>query len=257
MEDSVTLVVGDAHKFLASKEKLCSSSPYFQAMFHGGFAEERTSLVKIEGVTKIALEALLNDVDGLEMSLTSENVFQILQAAGMLQFVDAQRKCCNFIASILSLDNVAQVLREADFLCEEKLFNQAFRLVLYKFPQFRESKGFLELSCRLVTLLLSHNNLNAKSEFHVFEAAKSWLKHDYDSRGHLARQLFGCVRFSELSVEEKEVSIAEFTFDKSIVAKRRSVPQFPCCIGRYKKSPCVFLFDPDAVKVEPFLSLTE
>ena len=55
-------------------------------MFHGGFAEESQSEVKIEGVTEVALDALVRSSDGLDMKLENLPVFQVLEAAGMLQF---------------------------------------------------------------------------------------------------------------------------------------------------------------------------
>ena len=41
-----------------------------------------------------------------------------------------------------------------------------------------------------------------------------------------------------------------------LVQAKRKLPKYPCCIGRHKKAPYVFLFDTEAMKLEPFLSLS-
>ena len=44
-----------------------------------------------------AVEELLSHARGFELGLSEENVDQVLQAAGMLQFEVARKICCNFL----------------------------------------------------------------------------------------------------------------------------------------------------------------
>ena len=37
---------------------------------------------------------------------------------------------------------------------------------------------------------------------------------------------------------------------------QRRVPKHPCCIGRFKKSPYIFIFDTETLSLKPFLSLS-
>jgi hypothetical protein len=63
-----------------------------------GFSESDQTEVHIRGpLESSAVEELLCHAKGMELHLSEENVFSILEASGMLQFEDARKSCCNFL----------------------------------------------------------------------------------------------------------------------------------------------------------------
>ena len=224
-------------------------------MFHGGFAEESQSEVKIEGVTEVALDALVRSSDGLDMKLENLPVFQVLEAAGMLQFCSVQKKCCHFLIEMMNRDisMAIKVLQVAEYLVENELYNKALRYILWNFPQVSKSAKFSKIKVQSLQHVLDHEHLNVSSELEVYGAIQKWISIDQKAREGHAQKLFQCLR----SMSEKELRLISADDIKFRVDRKdRRLPKFPCCIGRYKKSPYVFLYDTVNMKVEPFLSLT-
>ena len=69
-----------------------------------GFSESGQTEVHIRGpLESSSVEELLCHVKGSELHLSEENVFAILQAAGMFQFEGARKSCCNFLKVFTNL----------------------------------------------------------------------------------------------------------------------------------------------------------
>jgi hypothetical protein len=43
------------------------------------------------------VQELLGQAKGFQLNLNDDNIFQVLQAAGMLQFESARETCCDFL----------------------------------------------------------------------------------------------------------------------------------------------------------------
>jgi hypothetical protein len=167
---SLKLICDGCHTFKASKSKLCDISPYFEAMFHGGFAEEDRSEIELKGVTSVGLESLLNFAkDNDLLKLTHDSVFQVLQAASMLQFAAVQRQCRDFISSTLSSANASKVVTEVEFFGEIDLYNKALKILLGNFAKQWRNLNLEILPVTMMKTLLGHQHLSVLSEFQVFE----------------------------------------------------------------------------------------
>ena len=238
-----------------SKKILARHSPYFQAMFYGGFSEGSKSHVKLEGIRCSTLKDIVKYTNGelVELPLNFNTVFEILEAAAMLQFSAIQKQCCQFLVSKINVENVIDILSFAEQLSVQDMFNKAFAFILYHFEKVVNSPNFAKLDERTLQKVVKSKYLRVKNESLVYEAVSKWVKVDEKSRN-----IFGFIelfRTSDLS----EKQLQDINFDNSTKNQdldERRLPKYPCCVGRYKKSPYIFLFDTEAVKLEPLLTLS-
>ena len=106
-------------------------------MFYGGFSEGSKSHVKLEGIRCSTLKDMVNYTNGelVELALNFNTVFEILEAAAMLQFSAIQKQCCQFLVSKINVDNVVDILGFAEQLSVQDMFNKAFAFILYHFEK--------------------------------------------------------------------------------------------------------------------------
>ena len=255
--DCVELDEISKSKLQASKKNLVSHSPYFRAMFHGGFSEGKKSEITIEGVKFSAIEKIVEFTNGHlnGLALDYETVFNILEAAAMLQFSAIQKKCCDYLISKIDVENVIEILSVAKHLSIQDLYSKTFVFALYHFDKIWHSESFLNLEVEVLRKIVKSSHLNVISESYVYEAIVKWVKFDENSRNKHLTDFAKDLRASELSENQlKELKLDKFSIEKSQF--RRNVPKYPCCIGRFKKSPYVFLFDPETLNLQPFLQLS-
>ena len=93
------------------------------------------------------------------------------------------------------------------------------------------------------------------SEVFVFEAIMKWVKFDEPSRHKYLPEIAESLRTNELSIQQLKELKLDDAFNQKNKSQRR-VPKYPCCIGRFKKSPYIFIFDTETLSLKPFLSLS-
>ena len=120
VDDSyVVLILDDSVQVTCERHFLSNSSPYFDAMFSERFAESGKHEIQLHGINKNAMETLIfyarthdsKDWCNTRLNITDDNVIDILQASGMLQFEPVRQFCCEHIlTNTLRLTNALQVL---------------------------------------------------------------------------------------------------------------------------------------------------
>ena len=245
------------HQLQVSKKKLARHSPYFEAMFFGGFSEGTKSHVKIEGVKYSALQKIvtLTSEDSFDFALDYGTVFHILEAASMLQFSSIQKQCCDYLIASMVVDNVIEILIVAEHLSIHNMYSKAFGFALYHFERVMHSQSFLNLEAQTLKKIVNSSQLKVSSEVVVFEAIMKWVKFDEPSRHKYLSEIAELLRTDELSIQQlKELKLDDASNQKN--KSQRKVPKYPCCIGRFKKSPYIFIFDTETSTLKPFLSLS-
>ena len=259
------------HEFHGSRKHLSRESSYFQSMFNSGFAESQSDKIKMSGIPASALDALIKWSDGritnFKYQFENENldVYEVLQASAMILFEMPLKCCCDFLVSTMSIFNACKVLKMSEIYAMEDLFNKTLRFLLWSFDnynfegEFLDSE-FLKLPLKLVKLILGNVNLKTRSELRVFQAILAWVNHDSPHRRKHLEELFQCVNSCALMDNERAIiyECPELPKLTSLQDRnRRFVPQVPCCVGKYKKEPYVFMYDETDVvnPMKPFLSL--
>ena len=118
-ENNVVLLLDDNVQILCDRNILVAASPYFNAMFSERFTESDKREIQLHGISKGAMETLicyarkrdLNEWCISQLDINSDNVINILQASGMLQFEPVRKFCCKYILmEVLQMSNALQLL---------------------------------------------------------------------------------------------------------------------------------------------------
>ena len=118
-ENNVVLLLDDNVQILCDRNILVAASPYFNAMFSERFTESDKREIHLHGISKDAMETLicyakksnLEEWCISQLDINSDNVINILQASGMLQFEPVRKFCCKYILmEVLQISNALQLL---------------------------------------------------------------------------------------------------------------------------------------------------
>ena len=175
-------------------------------MFYGGFSEGTKSHIKLEGIKFSALKHIINNeelsdlVDSRTMSF--DIVFNILEAAAMLQFGRIQKQCCRFLINSMTVINVIEILGVAEHLSIQELFSKAFAFILYHFEKIAKTQGFANLEANTLKNIVKSTHLKVANETLVHDAIMRWIKMDEDSRTKHSSELVKNLRTSELSKQQ-------------------------------------------------------
>ncbi|KAI5737572.1 hypothetical protein M8J76_014804 [Diaphorina citri] len=167
----VVLNVG-ARKIFAHRVVLSACSPYFRAMFTGELAESRQA---------------------------ESNVQTLLPAACLLQLVEIQDICCEFLKRQLDPSNCLGIRAFADTHSCRDLLRIADKFTQHNFQEVMESEEFLILPVAQLVDIISSDELNVRSEEQVFNAIMSWLKYNVSERRQHLAQVLQHVRLPLLS----------------------------------------------------------
>ena len=103
-------LVAEGAKFPAHRVVLAAASLYFQAMFTGSFRENQMNEITLHGMSSDGLKCVLDLIYTAELSLTAENVCDVLSVASLLQLNDTVKHCGRFLVSIVSEQNCLSFL---------------------------------------------------------------------------------------------------------------------------------------------------
>jgi len=250
MEADIVLIVCGT-KLPAQKSLLCQHSPYFLAMFQDHFAEENKSEIELHSVDPTVMEMLINWTNCTSLphkQLSTQEVMDLLQCAGMLQFAEVQGLCVEILCSRLATDNCWSLMQFADLVSEQKLLSRAKKYILWNFERTLTSSDYKNVDATQLREILKSEHLNVKDEMVVFQALLMWIGKE-NKKDKLLPQLFwDCVNLNSLSegnmktITEHDLLKSEHKLFKIMDSKRklglvisnrvgRCPPTYPCIVG--------------------------
>eukprot|EP00118_Oscarella_pearsei_P009849 m.57751 g.57751 ORF g.57751 m.57751 type:complete len:596 (+) comp34758_c0_seq3:50-1837(+) len=190
----VELSVG-SRVFRAHKLVLVSTIPYLNAMLASGMKESRQSTIELKSIDSHAFETILDYAYTGQVEVSAENVQELLPAAGMLQMESLTEACCSFLEGEMDAGNCIGIRTFANLHCCVELEKKANRFVCTRFADVAKGEEFADLEWSEVTTILKSDELQVRSEEVVYEAARSWLLHDFQPRSkHLSEILHKIIR---------------------------------------------------------------
>lgn len=194
----VVLNVG-SRKIFAHRVILSACSPYFRAMFTGELSESRQTEITIRDIDELAMELLIDFCYTSHIIVEESNVQTLLPAACLLQLVEIQEICCEFLKRQLDPSNCLGIRAFADTHSCRDLLRIADKFTQHNFQEVVESEEFLLLPVSQLIDIISNDELNVRSEEQVYSAVMSWVKYNVSERRQHLSQVLQHVRLPLLS----------------------------------------------------------
>ncbi|XP_035698491.1 kelch-like protein 24 [Branchiostoma floridae] len=196
---------------------LSAFAEYFHAMFRGGHSESKKDKIEIGGVSAEALQQLVDYAYTSKITVTTDNVQSLYEAANMLQVKSVEDRCEQFLTDKLSPETCLESWVLADKVSCKRLLEKAKFHALKNFEQVCMTEEFLELPVDILKAYLSDSGLHTKKEEQVLEVIMRWAGHDLQQRQIHVKALLECVCFSHVDQD----------YLKDILKKDRTLSSIP------------------------------
>ncbi|XP_053124434.1 kelch-like protein 17 [Hemicordylus capensis] len=198
---NATLVAG-GKRFPCNRALLASISPYFEAVFTGGFKESRDGEVFLKEMDPSILQKLLAYLYSGELDLTLETAEDLFAAASRLQLKPALALISRFLMERISMENCLHLYMLARDHNDPPLMRATLRYLGLHFGLLSEHKDFSRLDLSALTCIISSDHLAVTSEMDVYQAVRRWANAVPAERLSALRTLLQHVRFPLLTHKE-------------------------------------------------------
>ncbi|XP_068170709.1 kelch-like protein 10 [Antennarius striatus] len=193
----VVICAGDVG-FNVHRIIMCNCSPYFEALFcrHAG---DRTHFT-IPDVSADMMQVIVDFAYSGSVSVTEENIQDLLIATDYLIVTDIVEACNNFLLEHLTPENCIGVRRFT--ISGPQAQHKAHFLLMNRFEEVVSSQEFLELSLQELSDILDSDDLNVDEEKTVYEAAVRWINHEPEQRTSHLPALLSKARLAMSSTDD-------------------------------------------------------
>lgn len=176
------VIVVDGQEFPVHKSVLSAASSYFKAMFTCNLAEASSAKVPINGVEAGIVKQLLDYIYSSEVTISKENVQNLLSAANLLEILPVRDACCQYLDRHMDETNCLgiQSFAEAHSCCELQAKARAF--ALKHFNDLITGEEFEAIPESQLVDLISSDELEVLREEDVFNAVIKWAESNADLR---------------------------------------------------------------------------
>ncbi|XP_029299567.1 kelch-like protein 10 [Cottoperca gobio] len=161
-------------EFQIHRVVLCRCSPYFLALFRRWSTPDQR-VFDIPGLSPGMMEVIIEFAYNGSVSVTKQNVQELLLAADQLTVMDIVHTCCNFLGEQLCPKNCIGIFQFTNICCCSELQRKAFHYIIDHFEEVVSSEEFLELSVQEISDIIDRDDLNVRKESTVFEAILRWI----------------------------------------------------------------------------------
>ena len=195
----VVLRVGGQEVF-THRAILAASSAYFLAMFTNDMKESEQEVIEMKDMNPEVLSSLIDFTYTGEITVTVENVQEVLSAASLLQVRQVQDICCNFLKQQLDAGNCLGIKNFAEANGCQQLSDIIDNFARRNFPEVASGSEFLNNSSESIASLISSNDLNVRKEEDVYKSILEWVKQDPGERSQHFPNLMDHVHLPMMSI---------------------------------------------------------
>ena len=185
---------------------LASCADYFLALCDSTLLPKDRK-VNVTNVTAQTFQKLLDFMYTGVITITPENVEDLLRGSSMLLMDKMKRKCSQYIMSLVNANNCLGILSISDELSCNELYNKALKVTEKYFSDISEHPDFLQLPYHLVKHLVASDSTSVASEDLIYFAVVNWVMYKEE------RQKF----FADLFLNIRLRFVNEKTFSSDLV----------------------------------------
>uniref|UniRef100_A0A4W3JMH7 Kelch-like family member 7 n=1 Tax=Callorhinchus milii TaxID=7868 RepID=A0A4W3JMH7_CALMI len=194
----VILVVSDRN-IPAHRVVLAAASHFFSLMFTTNMLESKSYEVELKDAEPDIIELLVEFAYTARISVNSNNVQSLLDAANQYQIEPVKKMCVEFLKEQIDASNCLGISVLAECLDCPELKTSADAFIHQHFTEVYKTDEFLQLDVKRVTHLLKQDALTVRAEDQVYDAAVRWLKYDEPNRQLYMVDILAKVRFPLIS----------------------------------------------------------
>ena len=195
----VKLIVEDK-EFSAHRSILAANSGFFLAMFTAEMLEKNKTRVTLNGVSRAAMESILEFMYTGHIQIHMTNVFELLQASNFLLVDDMKKACCQFLESTVDMENCFTIRTIADAFSCDGLTQTVTQYMNRKFTELAKTETFLKLAKEDIVKFLSSDDIQIETEEQLLEIIKDWINHDTEVRKDCLTQFLKLIRLPLISL---------------------------------------------------------
>ena len=185
----------------ANRLILSCCSKVFERMFKTKMKERYEPIVNLtaDAVDSVSARTLIDFMYSGTITISNDNVLQLLAAADYLQIDEVKLFCVEFLESILCPTNCHNILGSANLYRLESLQKQIYTMISSNFDEFASADDFKTFSKDDVQSCLVQLNRSQVKESSVFKAILNWTKFEEQVRKKSFFDLISHVQFEKLS----------------------------------------------------------
>jgi len=188
----------NGHMFAAHKIVLACSSDYFMTMFNGPLACQ-SNVLPIFGILPETMHEILDYIYTGKITLTIENIFDILDASCLLLLTYLKTRCAKFLRERIDFDNALQVFSYAKKFSLYDLVEYALDFIALSYDDLSKTDEFKQLVSDDLIDIISLEHLSIDSEDTILESTLRWLNFDIDERKNKYSRILNTVRLPYVS----------------------------------------------------------
>ncbi|XP_042362964.1 kelch-like protein 10 [Plectropomus leopardus] len=185
---------------------LCQCSSYFIALFKR-WATPDKKIFDIPGLSPDMMQLIIEFAYSGSVSVTEDNVQELLHAADQLNVMDVVQTCCNFLGEHLCPENCVGIFHLTNIIFHSELQRKAYRYIIDHFEEVVYTEEFLQLSVQELTGIIERDDLNVRLESTVYEAILRWISHKPAERNGYIAELLYKVRLALLSLDYFTINV--------------------------------------------------
>ncbi|KAF3819196.1 hypothetical protein GH733_013346, partial [Mirounga leonina] len=144
--------------------------------------ESKSFEVELKDAEPDIIEQLVEFAYTARISVNSNNVQSLLDAANQYQIEPVKKMCVDFLKEQVDASNCLGISVLAECLDCPELKATADDFIHQHFTEVYKTDEFLQLDVKRVTHLLNQDTLTVRAEDQVYDAAVRWLKYDEPNR---------------------------------------------------------------------------